>query len=546
MMTVPAAVPLAGTDPLTVADVLQIEEMLAAHPRVVAGQCHLHRAVRWVHIAEVPDVAKLLRGGELILTTGIALPEDVGLLAQYVRDLAEAGVSGLGIELVRRYREMPRQLISAAERWGMPLIALDQEVPFVAVTEAVHAQILNRQFVRLRIEEQVHHAFQALAPGASPSDVVRKMSDLARCPVVFESLAHRPLAVEARTIPLEELLAGWEAKSRRLDSDHPGWIAAVVEPSGQPCGRVVLLVDRTPGVLHRAVLDTGSAMLAIGWLLAGSPVSLEHAAQRDLVEDLASGRCRSINEVYVRARSLGMSLRPHRLAVLAVRSAPPFCREHAVVQAIERTRTVGIAGQLHDDLVFALVAVPPEEPHAVRARAIATELRHGYSGPPECLAVGAAYLGDDVQLLDLTRGLSDADEAARSVLGSGDERVATVEAIELRGLLRLLGDDVHVQRFVERQLRPVWEHDARHGTYLLDVLTAFLDCAGNKSAAAARAHLSRAAFYHSLERLSTLLGRDLEIPEVRVALHVALLASKVGIASPQAPDHRLAREHPKP
>ena len=70
------------------------------------------------------------------------------------------------------------------------------------------------------------------------------------------------------------------------------------------------------------------------------------------------------------------------------------------------------------------------------------------------------------------------------------------------------------------------------------MLAAFLDCSGNKSAAAARAHLSRAAFYHSLERLSALLGRDLEVPEVRVALHVALLASQVGVGSPQVPDHK--------
>ncbi len=534
---------LANSEVLTVADVLQIEEMQAAHPRVVAGRIHLHRAVRWVHVAEVPDVAKLLRGGELILTTGIALPDDVHLLAKYVRDLAEVGVSGLGIELVRRYREMPRELISAAERWGMPLIALEREVPFVAITEAVHAQILNRQLVQLRAEEQVHHAFRALAPGASPSDVVRKMSEIAHCPVVFESLAHRPLAVEARTVPLEDLLAGWEAKSRLHDRDHPGWITAVVEPSGQPCGRVVLLVDGTPGVLQRAVLDTGAAMLAIGWLLAGTPASLEHAAQRDLVDDLVNGRCRSINEVYVRARSLGLSLRPHRLAAVAVRSAPPFCHEHTVVQAIERTRTVGIVGQLRDDLVYALVAIPSDETHAERARAIATELRHGYPGPPECLAVGAAYLEDDAELVDLVRGMADAGEAALSILGSGDERVAAVDTIELRGLLRLLGDDVRVHRFVEGQLRPVWEHDARHGTRLLDVLAAFLDCSGNKSAAAARAHLSRAAFYHSLERLSALLGRDLEVPEVRVALHVALLASQVGTGSPQVPDHTRPRLH---
>lgn len=527
-MATPAegAVPLRAQ--LTVADVLRIEEVCAAGPCVVAGRGRLDRAVRWVHIAEVPDVAKLLRGGELILTTGIALPEDDDSLAEYVRELAQAGVSGLGIELVRRYAHVPRQLVTAADKWELPLIALNREAPFVAITEAVHAQILHRQLAQLRVKEHVHRAFHALPPGASPSDVVHRMSELTGCPVVFEGLAHRPLAVAARTVPLEELLSGWEVRSRRHGDEHPGWLAAAVQPSGQACGRVVLLLDHEPGVLHHAVIETGASLLAVGWLLAGTPASLQHAAQRDLVDDAANGRCRSINELHVRARSLDVVLRPHRLVILAMRSAPPFCPEQAVLQAVERTRTVGLVGQLRDDLIYAVLAVPSQESHATRAEKVAAEVRQGYPGPPECLAVGGAFLRDDATLDDLARAFAEADEAGRAMLGSGGERFATIQDIELRGLLRLLGDDPRVQRFVARQLRPVWEHDEEHGTHLLDILASFLDCAGNKSAAAARAHLSRAAFYNSLDRLSGVLGRDLELPEVRVALHVALLASQVG------------------
>ena len=531
---------------VTVADVVGMEEVQAAHPRVVAGWSRLHRPVRWVHVAEVPDIAQLLRGGELILTTGIALPEDHDALAEYIRELAEAGVSGLGIELVRRYTQMPRELVAAAEKWELPLIALEREVPFVAITEAVHARILHGQLAQLRIQEHVHRAFHALGPAASPSDVVSLMSELAHCPVVFEGPAHRPLAVAAGTVPLEALLAGWEARCRRLGEHGPGWLAAPVQPSGQPRGRVVLLVEGEPQVLHHAVLETGASMLAVGWLLAGTPAALEHAAQRTLVDDIVNGRCSSVNELHVRARSLGVTLRPHRLATLAVRSDPPFCHEQAVVQALERTRTVGVVGQLRDDLVYALVAVPSQETHAARAGAVAAELRQGYAGHPECLAVGAAFLGEDADLEDLRRSFADADEAARATLGSGDERVSTIQDIELRGLLRLLSDDPRLQRFVASQLRPLWEHDEQHGTRLIDVLTAFLSSAGNKSAAATRSHMSRASFYHSLERLADVLRRDLEVPEVRVALHVALLASQAGAGPERSSDTLRGRRRRAP
>lgn len=526
------------------ADVLGIDEVQAGKPAVLAGRDHLDRTVRWVHIAEVPDIAALLKGGELILTTGIAFPDDADALAGYVADLARAGASGLAVELVRRYTEMPRALVSAAERFGLPLIALERETPFVAVTEAVHARILHAQLADLRTEERVRRAFHTVVARASVSDVVREMSELARCPVVFENLAHRPLAVAAYTTPLEDLLAGWDVRSRRLDADHPGWYAAPVEPRGQPCGRVIMLADEWNGALHRAVLFNGAETLAVAWLVAGPPASLEHAAQRSLMDDVVAMRCRSMNEVHVRARALGVDLRRNLLAVLCVRSSHPYCTEDAVAQALERTGCTGLVGRAREDQIFVLASSVPPEAATGRVLRVADEVRDGFGGPAESLAFGAAFLDMPRSLEELSRAMAHADEAARSDLGSGERRVVTVDDIGLSGLLRLLADDVRVQRFVTSELRRLWEFDELHGTHLLDILTVYLESGGNKSVAAARSHLSRAAFYSSLERLSVVLDRDVEQPDVRAALYVAILASRAGAGrtEPESGRHAPARQ----
>ena len=52
--------------------------------------------MRWVHVAEVPDIATLLRGGELVLTTGIGLPADDAGLRAFIADLADVGACGPG------------------------------------------------------------------------------------------------------------------------------------------------------------------------------------------------------------------------------------------------------------------------------------------------------------------------------------------------------------------------------------------------------------------------------------------------------------------
>src|SRR5688500_4295055 len=54
---------------LSVRDILALPELVTGRPVVVAAEQALDRPVRWVHVAEIADVAPLLRGGELILTT---------------------------------------------------------------------------------------------------------------------------------------------------------------------------------------------------------------------------------------------------------------------------------------------------------------------------------------------------------------------------------------------------------------------------------------------------------------------------------------------
>ena len=99
----------------TVREVIGLDPVRHGGPRVVAGEAGLDRPVRWVHIAEVPDIASLLRGGELVLTTGIGLPADDAGLRAFIADLADVGVAGLVVELGRRYvGTLPKVMVAAA------------------------------------------------------------------------------------------------------------------------------------------------------------------------------------------------------------------------------------------------------------------------------------------------------------------------------------------------------------------------------------------------------------------------------------------------
>ena len=86
----------------TVADLLSLDVIRRGSPQVVAGADGVTARVRWVHVLELADAAHLLQGGELVLTTGIALPDHREGLARYVGELAEVGAAGLVVEFGRR------------------------------------------------------------------------------------------------------------------------------------------------------------------------------------------------------------------------------------------------------------------------------------------------------------------------------------------------------------------------------------------------------------------------------------------------------------
>src|SRR6202046_397019 len=130
---------------ITLREVLSLDVVRRGLPVVVAGADRLGVPVRGVDGFDVTDnVARVLRGGELILSTGIALPESDSALASYVAELAAAGVAGLAIELGRRYSvSLPAALVAAAAASGVVLIEFRAGGGVGELTEAVHTRIFE-------------------------------------------------------------------------------------------------------------------------------------------------------------------------------------------------------------------------------------------------------------------------------------------------------------------------------------------------------------------------------------------------------------------
>jgi PucR family transcriptional regulator, purine catabolism regulatory protein len=529
----------------TVAEVLELGVLRAGAPEVAAGARGLHRPVRWVHISELADIAGMLHGSELVLTTGIALPDDRAGLARYIDELSEVGAAGLVVELGRRYAEsLPLPLVRAADRRGLPLVALRQEVRFVAVTEAVHAHVVNAQLTELRASEAVHQTFNELSvEGAEPEEVVREVARIAGGPVVLENLAHQVLAFDPAGRDPGALLDGWERRSRgvrppgRTGRDpRTGWLVTAVGARGQDWGRLVLVDPGADASRHTVLLERGAATLALNRLLERDRESLERQTHRTLLSGILT-HALTVSEVAVRARALGVPLEGRRLVGVVLRlRGPGSAALEAQARLRDFTETAALAarderlsaliGALDDDGVGLLVSLGPhdDEHRALEGFAAALDDQRARVAErgPFVMAAGSSVGSPR----DARRSLLEAAQVADAALHGG-RKAGTyyrLPDVRLRGLLHLLRDDARLQTYVERELGPLLAHDAERGTDMVRTLTVYLEHGRNKSAAADAAHLSRPSFYDRLHRVERVLGVDLDQVESCLSLHVALLA----------------------
>jgi purine catabolism regulator len=533
----------------TLADVLALPALAVGRPRVVAGADRLDVPVRWAHVAEIPEIPALLRGGELVLTTGIGLPRDDRGLEAFLDSLATVPVAALAVELGRTFTgRLPPVMVRAAARLGLPLVELRREVRFVEVTEAVHALVLDAQVAQLRAAQQVHETFTEMSvDGAEPDHVLRQVARIAGAPVVLENLAHQVLAHDAAGGDPALLLDRWEARSRRVtvegrtahDADA-GLLVTTVGARGEDWGRLVLVRDE-PQPVDVVLLERAAATLALNRLLTRDLEGLERQTHRSLLASLLA-HTEPDADVLLRARALGVPLEGRRLLGVVVRprvaaGTPQGGLEgqarlrdlgEAVAHAVRAAGVDALVGPVDDRGIGVLAALGVRQRDVDVLATLATEVRRAVRGrlpsvDADAVVVAAGSLVGGPR--DARRSLVEAGQVADAAAHlSTAAPYLRLPDLRLRGLLQLVRDDPRVQTFVERELGPLLAHDAATGDDLAATLREYLVAGRNKSAAAAAAHLSRPAFYDRLARVAKILAADLDDVETCLSLHVALLA----------------------
>ena len=192
--------------------------------RLVSGQESAQTHVRWVHSTELEDPTPWLKGGELLLTTGIQLG---GAKAQreFIERLVDHQIAGLGFGTGFAHKRLPAPLVAAARKRNFPLFEVPYELPFIAITERAFAQLVNERYEILQRNMAGDVLAEALAGHLYPEDLQARLRPFGIGDQVAV-LAFRPPDPSAAAAPVERLLEREHVSS--LVAIRSGLLCAVV------------------------------------------------------------------------------------------------------------------------------------------------------------------------------------------------------------------------------------------------------------------------------------------------------------------------------
>ncbi|TJZ43429.1 PucR family transcriptional regulator [Streptomyces piniterrae] len=530
---------------ITVRRALELPALRRGLPEVLAGEDRLDRPVRWVHAGEVPHIASLLKGGELLLTTGLGLGARPSEQRAFIRKLADREIAALVVELGSRFESVPAAMVDAAREFALPLIQLHREVPYVTVTEAIHTEIINSHYTLLRrADEILRRCTDVLLRGGGAPEVLRLLAVFTGNPLCLEAPDGSPLYAagpegdESAGGPADaDPLLAWEGlRDSGVRVDVPGGGPG---PDAVRARLVLLPVNAPVAPLHRIAAERAADLLAVVMLQSRQEEALAARGRGDFLADLAEGRI-SAAEAPAQARLLGFrpGTDPVLPVVMRLPAGLPSPGSWALLAQTLREELAGLGAPVLlgvrpvEGRVPMLVAPRAGQSRDALADRIAEALRAGVvragldrpSAHRPVVVVGTA--GDWAAA---GPGLRHAAEAAAAAQGLPEQPWYDARRLDIELLLwrmREHGEQDVLTDFVERAIGPLLAHDRAARQPLLPTLEAYLASAGRKAETARDLNVNRQTLYDRLARIAQLLATDLDDPQTVLGLRLALRARR--------------------
>ena len=542
-----------------------MHSVLAA-AKLVGGADGLDRHVEWVRLMETPEIQP--RAGDLMFTTGFPIKDDLAAQIGLVDRVARSGGAGIVVRPLPYLRRIPPEMVTEADRLKVPLFTIPSDVQFVDLMAPLLERIINAEHWRLKRSIEIHRRFTELVlDGKGVNEICRTLADLLESAVVVEDASfhllahagasadpHRKETILRHGTPQRVLFDPQiqrtlrEVEARRGPVKVPAFphlgmsrerLIAPIFAANQVLGYISIL-DHPPHNEELAFMAIEQAALVLALSLAKERElsEVEGRVRGEFLEDLLHGTYGDEAAAQRRARHVAYPLHGSHIVVLVdIDDFRGFNRARQIsedaIQALKReflrrvTAVVRTAYQRalvqgRSDQVVALLPLGTETTdHHARSHSLGLQIQEAIADWKPGFTVSVGFSAP----VEAPAGVEGALREVTSVMESLARfkrwgQVVAVPELGLTGLLAAVSDERLVD-YSRRHLGPLIEHDSARKGALVATLRAYLET-GEQQHAAQKLRVHPNTLRYRLDRIREISGLDLEDPETRLNLSVAL------------------------
>ncbi|NDJ77767.1 MAG: PucR family transcriptional regulator [Chloroflexi bacterium] len=536
---------MSGPPNLNVHDLLRLA--LPVGTSLVAGGQSAHRPIAWVSVLNTrPPAFSDLRGGEIALLSldAMYLLSDKLTLVSLIRELSETDVVAIGVQ-----GEINQTARKIADDLRIPLLQLPDTVPLRDVEHHIAQALLGNPAPVEERGRDIHaQLLQLSTENRGLGSLAAALATMAGKTVVIQDKRLRPLATAGRLTASPD----WPSIEDALYDVNP--LPAlfrdrmeVAQASPDPVAIPVpplelrrLVAPIVAGKMGRGFLSlvfsphesydaldvvfarNGAAVCALEMAKEKAIREAQKRVQGNVLEQFLGGMINE-NEALLRLTRLGYQPDQHytTLYIGGLRENIPTARQ---IEALcnEQSGALGL-GALVQPYGSEVIVFCEGDPANARDLALAVQGRvtERYSAE---IIVGLGQQAHDLK--EWREGFQQAVGAFRT---AHQWRLTTPLAFWDMGVYRLLSllvGSPELSKFYLETLGKLAEENS-HNAEFITTLEAFFEENGNLTRTAKRLHIHRNTLLYRMDRIREISGLDLDNPETRLAIHLALRIRRI-------------------
>lgn len=542
----------------TIDDLLKIDACKDA--TFIGDKEELSNKITGITVIDSPDISSWIKGGEAIVTSfypvkGFSETE----MKSWMDDLADKEISALIVKIPKVFQEIPDIVLEVCKNRSIPIIKIPKDIAFIEITYPVMGQLFNRQVEKLKYFKEIHSRFTELSLQNVGSDVIiQTLEELIGNPVTIYNESFQKIASTNSDVDLFYDLDKEQTEVKNFDTKFPIYRRFVVFPKLQEreCEQILVpiktinqtKINLVVSAINKEILEydfiaieNAATSLSLELVKQIAISEVEKKFKNDLIDDLISGKAKSMNTIYDRATITQFDTEAkYTVVIFNLKRLKPIKYKEKNLDNHQRLQKhynlladsidFYLGGAIIRDRVDEIIVLwkvnPKTGDHTTEINKVKQTIKHiqgKFKASVKDYAVQAGIGNVSKSTLDLSQSYIEAQDTLN--IGQSSNQGDFIISFNDLGIYRMLYkfDDVNqLKGFIPSSLQKLLDYRKSNKDALLETLYMYLQSQQNIAKSAKLLYVHYKTVTYRLERIKEITGMNFDDSEEMLSVQVGL------------------------